>query len=91
MQDLGINVDPLVGGIKESTSVTLISSHSSSGSNETMHETRRVGGFAEGTGREAAGHDLLQTTAQVSLAPTQRLCPPAHAVSPEQKAISLEK
>ena len=56
-----------------------------------MHETRRVGGFAEGTGREAAGHDLLQTTLQVSKASTQWFYPAAHTISPEQKATSLEK
>lgn len=56
-----------------------------------MRETRRVGGFAEGTGREAAGHDLLQTMLQVSIAATQWLYPPAHTISPEKKAISLEK
>lgn len=35
-----------------------------------MHETRRVGGFTEGMEGEAAGHDLLQTTVQVSIAST---------------------
>jgi len=71
--------------------MTLISNNSFNGSSETMHENRRVGGFAEGTGREAAGHDLLQTTVQVSTAFTRWLYPPAHTVSPEQKVISLEK
>lgn len=34
-----------------------------------MHETsdRRVGGFTEGTEREAVEYDLPQTTAQVSI------------------------
>lgn len=58
-----------------------------------MHKTseRWVGGFTEGTGREATGHDLPQTTAQVSILSAQWLCPAAHTVSPEQQAISLEK
>lgn len=70
--------------------MTLISNHVFSGSNETIHETRRVGGFAEKTGREAAGHDLLQTTRQVSVVSTQWLHLPTHAVSLEQKVISSE-
>lgn len=90
-QDLGFNSGPLVEGIKQSTLMTLISNHSFSGSNETMCETRRVGGLAEGVGIVAAGHDLLQTTLHVSIASTQRLYPLAHTISQEEKAISLEK
>lgn len=52
---------------------------------------KRVGGFTEGMGKEATGHGLLQTPLQVSTDSAQRLCPPAHTISPEQNAISLEK